>query len=62
MPDFERVIDQLRLDLAKSPVEIARAEGFIAGKRYARKQVAFVAACAAAIAVLLAAWVAERLL
>lgn len=58
MPDFERLIDQLREDMARTPEERAYAEGFNAGKRYARKKIAIMAAFWAVIAVFLAAWVA----
>ncbi len=62
MPDFERVIDQFRVDMAEGPEERARAEGFNAGKRYARKEIvvmvaflvfvaSFIAACAVWVAV-----------
>lgn len=40
MPDFERVLDQLRVDLARTPEERAHAEGFNAGKSHARKEMA----------------------
>jgi len=40
MPDFERVTDDLRLDLARSPEVRAYVHGFIAGKRKARKEIA----------------------
>jgi hypothetical protein len=42
MPDFERVLDDLSLYMAKTPINKARAEGFIAGKNYARKEIAVV--------------------
>lgn len=41
MPDFERVLDELRLDLAKTPEEKSYAEGYIAGKNYARKEMLY---------------------
>lgn len=41
MPDFERVFDEISLDLANTPEERARAEGFIAGKNYARREIAY---------------------
>jgi len=49
MPDFERVVDQLRLDLAKTPEEKARAVGYIEGKRYARKEIAILTAFVVAL-------------
>lgn len=58
MPDFERVIDQFRVDMARTPEQRAHAEGFNAGKRYARKEIAIMVAFLAGIAVFLAAWVA----
>jgi len=54
MPDFERFTDQLRVDMARTPDERAHAEGFIAGKRYARLQIAYTAAFLAVVAVFLA--------
>ena len=53
MPDFERIIDQLRVDLATTPEEKAHALGFIAGKRHARKQIALIVAFALALTVLI---------
>lgn len=41
MPDFERVLDNLRVDLAKNELERQRAIGFIEGKRFARKEMLF---------------------
>ena len=38
MPDFERVFDDLRLDLAETPDDKAYVEGYIDGKKYARKE------------------------
>lgn len=58
MPDFERLIDKLRVDLARTPEERAFAEGFNAGKRRARKELACIAAFLAIIAASLATWVA----
>lgn len=42
MTDFERVVDKLRIDLAKTPTERSYAEGFISGKRHARTEIAVV--------------------
>lgn len=56
MPDFERVMDSLRVDMAKSPEEAAHARGYIEGKRDARKQVAMQAGFVAAIGVAVVAW------
>ncbi len=53
MPDFERVFDQMRIDLARTPEERAHAEGFIAGKKYARKEIAYMAAFITAVGVFL---------
>jgi hypothetical protein len=39
MPDFERLIDSLRAELATSPEERAYAEGYTAGKSRARFEV-----------------------
>jgi hypothetical protein len=41
MPDFERVFDELQLYLSETPEERARVEGYIAGKKYARKEIAY---------------------
>lgn len=43
MPDFERLTDDLMLDLAKTPEQTAYAQGYIAGKTQARKDVAIIA-------------------
>jgi len=40
MPDFERVFDELTVDLAITPEEKAHAIGFVEGKYYARKEMA----------------------
>lgn len=42
MPDFERVFDKMRIDFAETPEDKARAEGFIEGKKFARKEILFV--------------------
>ena len=42
MPDFERILDELRIDVANTPEEKARAEGFIEGKSYARKEILYI--------------------
>jgi hypothetical protein len=39
MPDFERLTDKLRADLATSPEERAYAKGYTAGKSRARFEV-----------------------
>lgn len=57
MPDFERLTDQLRIDMARTPLERARAEGFNAGKRYARKEIALTVAFTAVFAAVVAATV-----
>jgi hypothetical protein len=38
MPDFERVVDQLRIDLAKTPEQKVYAVGLVAGKNRVRKE------------------------
>lgn len=38
MPDLERIVDRLRLDMAPDPISRSHAEGFIEGKRFARRQ------------------------
>lgn len=48
MPDLERVSDEIRLELANTPEDRARAEGFIAGKAFARKEMLLVAVFIAA--------------
>jgi len=40
MPDFERLTDKLAIDMAKTPEHRAWVEGWIAGKKLARRQVA----------------------
>lgn len=42
MPDFEREVDSLRCHLAKTPEDLARAQGWIDGKRHARMEMAVV--------------------
>lgn len=42
MPDFEREVDSLRCHLAKTPEDLARAQGWVAGKRHARMEMAVV--------------------
>lgn len=39
MPDLERLTDELRLDLAKTPEDKAYVLGFVDGKASARKEV-----------------------
>ena len=39
MPDFERVLDRMAVDFADTPESKARAEGFVAGKNFARKEI-----------------------
>jgi hypothetical protein len=47
MPDFERLTDSLRSELATSPEERAYANGYKTGKAIARLQVAVIAGVAA---------------
>jgi ferric-dicitrate binding protein FerR (iron transport regulator) len=54
MPDFERLTDRMSVDLAKTPEERARAEGRIAGKREARRQIAAIALVGAVIWIVVA--------
>ena len=42
MPDFERVIDQLREHVAQTPEQQGWARGFRAGKKRARIEVAVI--------------------
>ncbi len=51
MPDFERMIDKLHVDSAKTPEDLARTLGFIEGKKVARQQIAIASAVIAAITV-----------
>ena len=44
MPDFERLTDKLMLDLAKTPEQTAYAQGYVAGKTRARKEIALIVA------------------
>ena len=41
MPDFERVFDKMRLDLARNEEERQYAKGYIDGKKYARKELLY---------------------
>lgn len=54
MPDFERLTDNLALHLAKTPEQKAYVEGWVAGKRLARKQVAITVAFIAVLVVVVA--------
>ncbi len=47
MPDFERLTDSLRAELATSTEERAYAKGYTAGKAIARLQVVVIAGVAA---------------
>ncbi|GIK44897.1 MAG: hypothetical protein LC131_06905 [Anaerolineae bacterium] len=58
MPDMERVIDQLRVDMARTPLDRAWSEGYVAGKRQARKEVVILSAFVALVVVFLSVWVA----
>ena len=49
MPDFERLTDKLRADMAKSPEERAYAKGYTAGKAIARLQVVVIFGVAAVV-------------
>ncbi len=42
MPDMERVVDDLRLHVAKTPEDKAFVKGFIEGKDRARKEIVFI--------------------
>jgi len=57
MPDFERVFDELQLYLSETPEERARVEGYIAGKKYARKEIAYMVCFFAVLGVFLWAFV-----
>jgi|LakMenEpi03Aug12_release.lakeMendotaPanAssembly.Ray.scaffolds.fasta_scaffold6781673_1 hypothetical protein len=46
MPDMERITDSLKLHLARDPQQRKWQEGFIAGKRQARIEVAVIVAVA----------------
>lgn len=41
MPDMERLTDRLMLDMAQTPDQKAYARGYIDGKNYARKEIAY---------------------
>lgn len=45
MPDFERLTDQLAVDIAKTPEERAYAISYAEGKSHARVQVAIFFSC-----------------
>ena len=54
MPDLERVLDQLSIDLARSPEEKQYSIGFVAGKKKARIEVLLVVAALYFIATIIA--------
>ena len=56
MPDFERLIDHMRIKLATSAVSREWARGYAAGKTVARREAAIVAA------VLVVAWALAKAL
>ncbi|KMQ73764.1 hypothetical protein Msub_13208 [Marinobacter subterrani] len=58
MPDMERLTDELRVHLAKTPEDKAYARGFNAGKYFARKQAAWCVVFGAVVAVVISvhAW------
>lgn len=60
MPDFERLTDNLMCDLAKTPEQAAYADGYIAGKNRARKEVAFLVAFLPGVGLLVLAIVAAQ--
>ncbi len=53
MPDFERVIDQFQVEMAKTEEERCYARGYIAGKTRARKELLWIVLFAAALILLL---------
>lgn len=55
MPDMERLTDDLWVHLARTQEDKAYARGFIAGKSFARKQVAWCVAFGTVIAVVIVA-------
>ncbi len=58
MPDMERLTDKLMLDLAVTPEQKAYAEGYLAGKTWARKEIVVVTAFLFGVALLVLAVVA----
>lgn len=56
MPDFERLTDKMRCDLAATPEEMHWAMGFSAGKTYARKEIAVVLCVLAVVVAVLSYW------
>lgn len=43
LPDFERIIDELSIHInKKDPKTLEYTKGFIAGKKYARKEIVFI--------------------
>ena len=59
MPDFERMIDSLRLQKASSAEEKAQVKGYIKGKSRARVEVALIAFVCALGYVVISPWVQE---
>ena len=49
MPDFERLIDSLRVYMARDAIERAWARGYAAGKRRSRIEIALIAVVSAAV-------------
>lgn len=60
MPDLERLTDTLMLDLAATPEQVAYANGYIAGKNRARKEVAILVAFVPGMMLLVLAIVAAQ--
>ena len=56
MPDMERIIDSLQLELERDPLRKMWRRGFIAGKKRARIEVAIVVAGATLTFLLLRWW------
>ncbi len=54
MPDFERIVDDLRLELAETPEQKQYVLGFIDGKAKARKEMVLCALVGSIIVVTLA--------
>lgn len=56
MPDFERILDQLRVDMVETPEEAAWHRGYVRGKTRARREIVSV------VCVIAVAWICIRLI
>jgi hypothetical protein len=56
VPDFERVIDQLRIDMADTRPDKAYWEGYAKGKTKARKEILYIAVAIYFLIAAIGAW------